>query len=158
MAKTSYVSDVFIVDESTVTRVKIGQKIETDEDKTIVVFYFLDSKQYAVMMDGARCSEIGTDSIPYSEKALPAEARSLHDDYLSVTYDGNDVTESFLMYAGPYGNNHRDISCAIRPRYSRMIDRQGSRLFDGEASSAVGILRSDLGSLHDIKIRDNHVA
>lgn len=155
VTRTTYVSDAFLVGSS-VTRIEIGQEVEARDALTIVVFYYLDHKQYAIMIDATKCHKVEQDMIPYSEDELLTSAafRCRQDEYLSVVYEGKDVTECFLMYSGPLGNRHEDKKYALSPRYSDMIDTCGNRLFQGETDTAMGILWSDLTAPQHIKIRD----
>lgn len=157
--QTRYVSDIFIVDDSDVTRVNAdisALREMTDYAKTPIVFYYLDSKQYAIMINLAEFDFASNNVIPYDEKEVCEKlSYSEHDDYLSLDYEGRDVTEAFSMYLGPLKNSHSDKIYAISPRYSRMIDNRGNRLFRGTATTAVGILRSDFGTLQHIKISEN---
>ena len=154
---TRYLSRVFLVDDSTVTRVngdicELQTRVRNGDDKTLIVFYFMDSKQYAVMIDLTKYDHARDDLIPYEDEKIGHETCSEYDEYLSVDYEGKDVTEAFLMYLGPLKNFHSDKRYTLKPRYSRMIDIRGDRLFEGKATTAVGILRSDLATLQHIKI------
>ena len=158
MQRTTYVSDVYAVDNSTVTRVssdiqelQIQSRSGEMDDKTLVVFYFLDSKKYAIMLDLSKFDFAKDDIIPY-EEGDKHDISFEHDEYLSLDYEGKDVTEPFLMYYGPRKNYHSDKTYALPLLYPRMIDAQGNRLFLGQTSSAVGILRSDLSTPRHIKI------
>ena len=149
-----YVSGVFAVDDSTVTRVNVGlekQSIESMFDKTLVVFYFIDSMEYAIMIDPAKFNLAKDALIPYS-KEFRARPVDECDDYLAVEYEGEDVTAAFLMYLGPLKNSHCDKDYALTACYSRMIDNKGNLLFKGKANTAFGILRSDFSTIQHIKI------
>ena len=157
MQSTRYVSRVFLVDDSMVTRVngdicELQTQVRNGDDKTLIVFYYIDSKQYAVMIDLTKFDFARDDLIPYEDGQKAHVIGSEHDDYLSVDYEGKDVTEAFLMYLGPLKNFHSDKRYTLQPRYPRMIDIRGDRLFEGKATTAVGILRSDLATLQHIKI------
>ena len=144
-------------DIASLTLTELCKELAFPSVERLVVFYRFGAteKLYSVVVDPQLFDALRDNVVPYTADEVREYLKSAvgGEDarrYLTVTHDGEDVTDVFNMYAGPKANWYDDVAFAIHDP-TTMIRTDGTWLLTGNDKHVTVLTESGLEEL-DIQV------